>query len=218
MNNDNLYLNFYITRKMSLRCSDGGGPFGFDIHKALEVCYLIDKHNCDMIVETGTHTGDTTELLAKQYPNKEILTCETNREYFDIAKDRLKKYDNVNVVWESSEKVLKKINASKPFYYLDAHWEHYWPLIDELKTIRTGVVCIDDFDIKTPGYSSDTWNNVMCDKKLILDNIDVKLYINNPKALYPYPNLQKDRISGRCYFTKGIKENYFNDINWFKKH
>lgn len=216
--NSKLFENFYMTRRMALDCSDGGGPFGFDIHKALDVCYLIDQYNCDEIIETGTNTGDTTEFLAKQYPNKKIISCEVNKKYMDIAVKRLSKYKNVTLHLESSEKVLKKINSKIPFYYLDAHWEDYWPLVDELKAIKTGIVCIDDFDIGTPGFSSDEYKGVRNNKQLVLDNIDVELYTNNPDALYPYPRLQRERISGRGYFKIGIKEDHFISNNWFKRH
>jgi hypothetical protein len=36
-------------------------------------------------------------------------------------------------------------------YFLDAHWQEYWPLLDEIKAIRreTGVIVIHD--MKVPG-------------------------------------------------------------------
>ena len=110
----NLLKNFYTTfpaqppKNPKLYLSLGGGPFGYNIHHALEIDYLINKYGCDAIIETGTNTGDTTEYLAKQYPNLTIITCEIEKNYTSIAKDRLSIYSNVYVFNETSEKIVKK--------------------------------------------------------------------------------------------------------------
>ena len=39
----NLLYNFYTTERNGNYVSDGGGPFGFDIHHALEIDYLISR-------------------------------------------------------------------------------------------------------------------------------------------------------------------------------
>ena len=214
--NKKLFFNFYNTQRLSINMSDSGGAFGFDIHHALEVCFLIEKYNCETIIETGTNCGDTSEFLAKQFPTKKILTCETNINLFNIAYDRLKKYKNVKVINESGEKVVKNTKTKLAFYYLDAHWEKYWPLEDELKFLKTGVVCVGDFDINKKGYSFDSYNGKKIDKNLILNNIKVSnIYTNNPNFLYPYPCLQKKRLGGRGYFTLGIEKDYFKSSNCF---
>ena len=65
---------FYTTPRLAMDLNDGGGPFGFDIHKAYEVCTLINDIDASFIIETGSNTGDTTEFLAKLYPTKTIIT------------------------------------------------------------------------------------------------------------------------------------------------
>ena len=72
------------------------GPFGFDIHKAYDYCSIIESNDIDTIIETGTNAGDTTEFLAKQYPDKKIITCETDPSLVTIARLRLDKFKNVS--------------------------------------------------------------------------------------------------------------------------
>ena len=59
-----MFKEFYTTPRLAVDLNDGGGPFGFDIHKAYEVCTLINEIDASVIVETGSNTGDTTEFLA----------------------------------------------------------------------------------------------------------------------------------------------------------
>ncbi len=105
-------------------------------------------------LETGTFKGINAELYSLLFPH--VVTCESNREYFEIACRRLTYCRNVTIRWESSPSVL----ADFPFYfsntfiYLDAHFydptsEIKWVVIEELKALygqRNIVLCIHDFD------------------------------------------------------------------------
>jgi hypothetical protein len=232
---DNLLKNFYTTERRGVFLSDHGGAFGFDIHKALEVEYCITSYDCDCIVETGTNAGDTTEYLAKQYPSKQIISCETNPEIFKYAKERLKSFQNIVLLNESSETVVQKYSKEfeRPFFFLDAHWENYWPINDELRNIERGVICVDDFfiggiSIQYPGrekitYSHDAYHDgvklIKLDAKLILDTIipSTEIYINNCEhpENYEFPSHQTVRRSGRAYFCKNIYEDKFKEKNYF---
>ena len=202
---------------------DGGGPFGADIHHALEVCYLIDTYQCDAVLETGTNTGDTTEFLAKIFPNLKILTCDIEQDYLNIARDRLRGYKNVEVYLESSEKFLEKNlkNFNFPFIFLDAHWEDYWPLKDELALIKKGVVCVDDYDINVGDFNFDKYNDVIINEKLIKDvKPDVSIFTNNPQGNYAFPSMQdvpNQRRAGRGYFQLGKDDGLFLKNNIFKR-
>ncbi len=215
-----IYNNFYTTPRFSVGMSDGGGPFGFDIHFAIEVDYLINMYNCDAIFETGTNSGDTTEYLSKMYPEKSIITSEINKEIFNIAKRRLEGRDNIILNNESSEIILEryKDKFSLPFYYLDAHWYDYWPLKDELNSITRGVVCVSDFVLgeNKDGiyYAGDHYDGVVLDHKFLLNaGIDTTIYVNNHNGLhnYPLPCLQQVRRNGRAYFCKNVDDTFFKD-------
>jgi hypothetical protein len=205
--------------------SDGAGPFGYDIHFALEVDYLIEKYQCDCFVETGTNSGDTTDYISRLYPFIDVITCETDDLLFNFSNERLSARKNVTILNESSEKVIEKYNRQRkynmPFYYLDAHGEDYWPLGDELKNIEYGIICVSDFYIGTEEeYGYDFYNNVICDKDIILKNTNPssKIYVNNfidTIKNYPFQSLQNLRKSGRAYFTKNVNEDYFKDCSYF---
>ncbi len=202
---------FYTTPRLAMDLNDGGGPFGFDIHKAYEVCTLINDIDASFIIETGSNTGDTTEFLAKLYPTKTIITCDINNNYFNFAKERLAKYRNVTVHNVSSVYLINNIKYPKDtLFYLDAHENGMeLPLRQEIKSIKHGIIAIDDFNINAPGYAYEPEINIDC----IKGTDDV--YTNNPLAKYPFPLLQRSRRCGRAYPTKKVKANWNHEI--FKK-
>lgn len=91
--------------------SDGGGPFGFDITTALEFDYLIEKYNCDAIIETGSNYGDTTHYLARTYHNLTILTCDVVDKYVNLVKRRLADAPNVVVEKANSPDLIAAYKA-----------------------------------------------------------------------------------------------------------
>lgn len=213
-----IYNNFYTTPRFSVGMVDCGGPFGFDIHFAIEVDYVVNMYKCDAIFETGTNVGDTTEYLSKMYPEKTIITSEIKKDIFDAAKIRLADRSNIVLNNESSEIVLEKYknNFTMPFYYLDAHWYDYWPLRDELNCINRGIVCVPDFSLgkNKDGiyYSGDTYDGVVLNHEFLLNaGITDKIYVNNHNGLhnYPLPCLQQIRRTGRAYFCKNVDDTFF---------
>lgn len=212
-----------------MNMSDGGGPFGFDIHFALEVDYLINSAGCDAFIETGTNTGDTTDYVSKQYPNISIVSSEIEPTFYSLASVRLKDRENVSLHLASSEQIMKQYRTRYkcPFYYLDAHWNDYWPLADEIRSIERGIVCVSDFFIGEDArggetfYGFDSYNGIVCDKSMILRNTnpDTPIYVNNAANLkaYEYPTMQRERRSGRAYFCKGISTDFFSQSPYFKQ-
>lgn len=209
--------------------SDDGGPFGFDIHHALEIDFLIKKYQVDCVIETGTNAGDTTEYLCKSYPNLTVVSCETNTDYFNFAQKRLKEFKNLYLFNESSEVVVEKINNNfqMPLFYFDAHWNDYWPLADEIRNVKKGIVCVGDFKnpfafINDPEvvYGYDGYNGIDCDFNFIKNVVDkkpIKIYTNNVKNhdVYEFPSLQRKRRSGRCYFGVNVDEDFFQNSQYF---
>lgn len=209
--------NFYTTPRLSARTmSDHGGAFGFDIHYALEIDYLVHKYDVDAIIETGTHMGDTTEYLAKQYPHLRIITCDVNDGYLAVARNRLSGRTNVSVLNESGEQVVRDYGSQYhcPLFYLDAHWEEYWPLRDELSSIKRGVVSVADCKIHDERYSYDTYNDQCADFTWVV-NSSTPTYYNNPEGTYPYPSMQMVRRTGRMYYCVDIEEDHFKGTNVF---
>jgi hypothetical protein len=196
-----LALTFYTTvRAGVVRLSDGGGPFGFDVTKALWFDHLIQKYGCDGIVETGTFLGDTADYLARAYPDLAVRTCELNENYAEIARRRLSRHPNVVLSVGDSAELLPSLleGLMRPIVYLDAHWYSRWPLVSELSFLRESVVCVDDFDIGHPRFGYDIYDGVECGPRLIsraFPDLE-ELYVGNPCHDYPLPCLQTGRRSG----------------------
>jgi len=211
--------HFYTTPRYSIGMRGDGGPFGYDIHKSIDFNLLILENDIDTIIETGTNAGDTTEFLAKLYPKKRIITTELNQDFFNLAKERLKYFSNVEVYNVSSEYLIKNIEYSKKtIFYLDAHWNEYWPLQDELSNIKNGIIMIDDFFINCNGFGHDEYNGVRLDKNLIKNSkIKEDIYCNNPLANYGIINAQRGIKSGRCFTTKEFTTNTLKNNNIYKK-
>lgn len=121
-----------------------------DYYAKLEISKLIKKFNIERIVETGTYLGWSTKFLDSF--NISVDTIEINQDYLRRAKINLFESKNVTFHLGSSPFVLDKIlkkNEKNVLFFLDAHWEKYCPLLDELKLISKKqikpVICIHDF-------------------------------------------------------------------------
>jgi hypothetical protein len=121
------------------------------------------------IIETGTFRGTTTEWFSQF--GLPVETVEVNQRYFVFAKARLRKFKNVNVSLNSSVEFLKTLARNDVkndtyLFYLDAHWEKYLPLREELElifnSIPRAVVLVDDFKVDDDsGYGFDSYSPEM---------------------------------------------------------
>ena len=125
-------------------------------------------------IETGTYLGQTTKVLSK-YCSK-VYTFEPELKLFHNAKNYLAKYNNIEVLNDTSEiglrKILPKI-AGNVNFWLDAHavsnnkTTTYHgvianPILNELEAIQNSMinfnkVCIfmDDVDLLRPHENPD---------------------------------------------------------------
>jgi hypothetical protein len=117
----------------------------------LQSIILKLMNTCTAFVETGTGTGDSSAFVARHAP-KPVLTCDVNPHQLDIARRSLP--SRVLVYEMSSEKfvaAVKRQVGDLPLFFLDAHWQDYWPLLDELRAIGSyyerAVVIVHDFQV-----------------------------------------------------------------------
>ena len=134
----------------------------------------------DVVVETGTFRGDTTRFFSNCFD--QVHTIEFSKTYFESAQQDLSDCKNIHFHWGSSEKVLgellPKLKNQKSLFYLDAHWNDYCPLLDELSAIAEThkdncIIVIDDF--KVPHRNDchyDQYGNVKCTYKCIRNHLD----------------------------------------------
>lgn len=141
-------------------CSEPWNNGYFAFNTAPEFTMFILKlkkdYGISTVVETGTFVGNST--VAFSYIFDQVHTIEKVQKYYDNAVNNLSPYTNVTIHQGSSEAVLRKIlpslSSTTTLFYLDAHWEKYFPLLDELEEIskthkNNCIIVIDDF--KVPG-------------------------------------------------------------------
>lgn len=116
---------------------------------------LIQDYGIETVVETGTFMGSTTMFFAN-VPNIEVHTIDIVEKYYLQAKGVFKNISKVSCHLGSSDQVLAKIlpniQKKRVLFYLDAHWNQYWPLLNELKEIakthrNNCIIVIDDFKV-----------------------------------------------------------------------
>jgi|GEM_PF-967871 len=121
--------------------------------------YLLDikeKYKLEAAVETGTFYGFTTRFLGNLF--ERVDTFEVDMYCLLRAEKRMRGLKNIHLHHKSSGDFLgplleEKLKSKRLFFYLDAHWNNYWPLKDELRQIAKShrdncVIMIDD--IKVP--------------------------------------------------------------------
>ena len=146
-------------------------PFNSDQFVQKEVKRLVRAHGIQTIIETGTHEGNTTRVMASMVPR--VITLELDKEYFSKG-DHLEILQNVTRLRADSAEVFSDFGSGLPWllphtlrsptlFYLDAHGESHSPLLDELEGIIRSkirpVIVIHDFcNPFRPEFGSDTWD------------------------------------------------------------
>lgn len=136
------------------------------IHGELE--RLCKQYNVSHIIETGTYRGATTKRLATIRGPRSVYTVEVVEKNFEIAHGQLESLLNVRAVLGNSVDILPKWLTTLAgiadgfLFFLDAHWESYNPLLDELKLIADfnlkPVIFIHDFKVPDhPEFGFDSY-------------------------------------------------------------
>lgn len=113
-------------------------------------------------------------------------------------------------------------------FYLDAHWEEYWPLLDELKTIKKynlsdSKIIIHDFYV--PGFServiNDEGEEIFIwgyDRNLDFDYVKESLFAINPGMLSYFPDDVVFKNEGRgILYSVPPEEQDFNEYLNFNR-
>lgn len=150
-------------------------PELFPFFAALKRDYQIDT-----VIETGTFLGATTAGFSLLF--NEVHTIEIIPDTYNAAKFNLAKFENIKCYQGSSPIVLREIlptlKGKRILFYLDAHWESYWPLLDEILEIaktheNNCIIVIDDF--KVPGRGDipyDTLGPYECSHEYVATNLN----------------------------------------------
>lgn len=163
----------------------------------IEFQRLYEYIGSSIAIETGTYKGETTETLSKYFDK--VYSIEINKEFAEKAKERFINNSKIEIINGNSSDVLKEIipkiiNSDKYiFFYLDAHWNDYWPILDELKLIDKylygkAIIWIDDFKVPYRNFGYDRYSNVELSNDFIKSSLaNDYIYIYNHKVEH-YPN------------------------------
>lgn len=161
---------------------------------------LVEKINPKVLVETGTHFGDTTEYMANS-AKLPVYSVESDPKAFGYSKARLFRNKNVKLTLGDSRTFLNKLAHELPDYsdilfYLDAHWGPDLPLAEELENIfsawASSVVMIDDFAVPDDnGYSYDDYG----DDKILNLRYVAKIVEKHQLKIY-FPSASSDKETG----------------------
>lgn len=153
--------------------------FGKDKYLKMQFRNLMEKHDIDTVVETGTYKGQTTKALA--YMVNMVHTIELNEAYYHEAFQELSDEHNVKMHLGSSPEIINSLHLEleqqNVLFFLDAHWYNYNPLLDELESIhdigQRPVIVIHDFKVPAhPEFGFDTYNGQDYEWSWIKEHID----------------------------------------------
>lgn len=142
--------------------------------------FLAHEYEIDTVVETGTCDGNTSIALARVFPF--VHTIEVVEASYLRVKEKFSHIPNIECHLGSSEIVLQEILPTiadkRALFYLDAHWDSFWPLLDELEEISKThqdncIIVIDDF--KVPGRRDiyyDAYGEAECSFEYIKEKLD----------------------------------------------
>lgn len=181
------------------------GYFAFNMAPELGPFFASIRrdYHIDTVIETGTFKGGTAVLFSLLFDR--VHTIEISQEFYQQATENLTDYPNVHCHLGSSEIVLREILPTlkdKPLiFYLDAHWENHWPLLEELEEISKThkdncIIVIDDF--KVPGRKDiryDKYGNHECSYNYIKDQLN-KIY-----SAYEYHYLIPLAVKSKAKFV-----------------
>lgn len=171
------------------------------------VSKLLNRINFNFIIETGTEHGFSTAYFATF--GKKVISIEKSKPLFYLAKRKLGNFTNIHLIHNDSKNIknILKQNEidreSQVFFYLDAHSENDYPLLDELEFItsnyKKSLILIDDFQVPNDdGYGFDSFNGRKLNLKLISKSLMGKNFIYFPMIA---SNIETGRLRGYVLIT-----------------
>lgn len=171
-----------MTREQAIKIAMDRNIKGFEGDEFIynQIKELVNEHDINLIIETGTYYGHTTKRLADLAP---VFTVEINKEYYEAANKMLMglKDKDIKMGLGDSVEYLKRWLPSffekNILFFLDAHFYDYCPLLDELKSIAESgikpVIAIHDFKVPNKNFGFDSWNGKDFDFDFIKPSLEL---------------------------------------------
>jgi hypothetical protein len=197
----------------------GGPPFNDDSFLQEAVATVLGLGQVAMVIETGTYLAYTTRWLASRFPHLPVLTVEASPVYYQASAAVLRALPNVTQLEGNSADVLAQLYADGrvagcPFLFLDAHWNEYLPLPDELRLIGAhstdAIMLIHDFAVPDqPQFRFDTYHGQPIGMDLLRQALvpgrpyTLLLPQYRPEEVYGPAAPGKPPLRGHCWLFQG---------------
>ena len=178
-------------------------PFNGDKFIQMKMAELAIKYPDAVVFETGTCLASSTLFLANHFPM--VYTIEANRRYYAYSKQRVEESatTNINLIFGQSEEWLPRFlfNLTLPtnvVFFLDAHWESFCPLLNELVAISVAgianpIITIHDWKVPGSSLGYDSYNG----QDFTIEWIEPYLQKIYPKG-YKYEYNSDEKAMGAC--------------------
>jgi len=179
---------------------------GTNLGKGALHCSLYRGQVCTIEVNASFRNQAVLNMQQNGYQIAQVTSGERHDEIV-LIKSRVEGIRAIFSYLGSSEKVMDWLLTQNRFprpylFYLDAHWENYWPLLDELKVIaKHGLSdsCIIIHDFQVPGQPTFGFD-VYKGQPLNIDYIRQDLFAINPNYVTFYNEKVTPGPSGRGIF------------------
>jgi len=161
----------------------GYGALNGQVGRQAAVSGMFQHIDFDLVVETGTYRGTTTEFL-RTLTRAPIVTIEVDERLAFYSQARLGTLPDLRVVYGDSATEIRRLifgkgrDARLPFFYLDAHWHTRlplrWEILEVLSAFPECCILIDDFQVPTDGgYRFDDYGPGFRLTPDLLDGLDL---------------------------------------------
>lgn len=138
--------------------------FNGDIQLQQLFSNIINNYDFDIIIETGTHKGETTEFLCSF--QKHVISTEIVPEFHNTVKEKLKNLVNLTLLLGDSatslESIFFAIKDKKIIAFLDSHCFNDTVLERELELFtqltHKPTLIIHDFYVPGTSLGYDSWD------------------------------------------------------------
>lgn len=169
---------------------------------------LVDRYKIKTVFETGSYYGRGTLFFSELVPT--VVSVDVDEHYWNLSACTVRSRGNrfetnqpgartfygngklIVLCHGNSPQVLASMLALKCFeqpflFYLDAHWNDYWPLLDEIRTIACAgvpqsVIIVHDIQVPGTDFGYDTYKG----QPLSLEYVKPELLKVNPNFRFEF--------------------------------